>query len=189
MCKVDYCEKPVFATGYCRSHYRQNKLYGDPTIRKQQQYHGMTLKERFFQYVEKSDGCWLWRGSKNEKNYGQMSVNSKPRLASRVSWQVHYGDIPKGLNVCHKCDNPPCVNPEHLFLGTQQDNVTDMMLKGRIKNDHKIGSRHNVKLTESQVLEIRASSESGVSLAARFGVTKTTISDVRTRKSWADLTD
>ena len=80
------------------------------------------------------DECWEWQGYRNKKNYGVTRIggrNSKAFLAHRLSWTIHFGEIPHGMHVCHKCDNPPCVNPNHLFIGTNQDNIMDRVAKGR----------------------------------------------------------
>lgn len=86
------------------------------------------------QHVPHLGKCWVWTGAKAHKGYGAISgegFRSKRDLAHRVSWRLHHGDVPQGLWVLHKCDNPPCVRPDHLFLGTSQDNHADMMRKGR----------------------------------------------------------
>ncbi len=91
-----------------------------------------TDEQRFWLKVKKTDMCWLWKGYLTRKNgYGKISFNKKDQVAHRVSWQLKNGDIPTGMSVLHKCDNPPCVNPDHLFLGTQRDNVLDMVRKKR----------------------------------------------------------
>lgn len=93
------------------------------------------IAERFWPRVEKRDAdeCWEWKGSRLQKGYGTMPCwpFKRPALAHRVSWEIHNGNIPDGLIVCHRCDNPPCVNPAHLFLGSHQDNLRDMVKKGR----------------------------------------------------------
>lgn len=97
------------------------------------------LQKRFSEKykVDESTGCWVWNACKDTKGYGLFQMGQRPTgsykasAAHRVSWQIHKGEIPKGMNVLHKCDNPPCVNPDHLFLGTQQDNTNDMIKKGR----------------------------------------------------------
>lgn len=96
------------------------------------------LAERFWEKVRKSDGCWEWTGSRNAAGYGKLSEGAagSPRLrAHRVSWELANGPVPAGLWVLHRCDNPPCVRPDHLWLGTRLDNMQDCARKGRI-NTH-----------------------------------------------------
>ena len=89
-----------------------------------------TPQERFWAKVEKSNSCWLWRANCNPEGYGQFWLNGKLEKAHRISWTFKHGAIPDRLLVLHKCDNPPCVNPEHLFLGTDRDNSRDRIRKG-----------------------------------------------------------
>ena len=93
------------------------------------------VEERFLAKVTKTETCWVWEGAKRKYGYGKMVARDGGRIvqmtAHRVSWELHFGQIPQGFNVLHKCDNPCCVNPEHLFLGTQADNVRDMVDKKR----------------------------------------------------------
>lgn len=92
----------------------------------------LSTQERFNALVDQSgeDDCWIWKGYRTN-GYGRFQVHDKIYLASRIGWELANGPIPKGLLVCHHCDNPPCVNPKHLFLGTYKDNIHDMLRKGR----------------------------------------------------------
>lgn len=108
--------------------------------------------KRFWKKVDKSGDCWLWTAYKKKGGYGTFNVEGTMITAHRFSWQIHFGGIPEGMNVLHKCDTPACIRPEHLFLGTQQDNIDDMVEKGRQQKGEKHG---NAKLDEEIVLCIR----------------------------------
>jgi hypothetical protein len=187
MCSIPGCDRKVQARGWCAGHYAKWKKYGDPTVVKQSQLHGKTLRERFEQYTRTSSGCWLWIGHRDPNGYGRLNVNGQPLLAHRLSWQLHNGDMGDSY-VLHKCDNPQCVNPTHLFLGTQSENCDDMWSKGRAKPGHVFGEKHGMsKLTETQVLQIRSSEGSLRSLAKMFGVSSPVISDIKNGKTWKHL--
>lgn len=89
--------------------------------------------KRFWAHVDKSGGCWVWLGTRHGKGYGHVKSGGVVRKAHRVSWEMVHGPIPDGLLVCHRCDNPPCVRPDHLFLGTARDNTQDSISKGRTR--------------------------------------------------------
>lgn len=152
-----------------------------------------SIEQRFWEKVNKTSTCWIWT-SANDYTYGLFSVKGKRVKAHRFSWELHNGPIPKGkgyhgICVCHKCDIPLCVNPNHLFLGTNKDNMIDRNLKKRhavmkgIKNP-------KCKLTESQVLDIRSRPiyrGSQPVLAKEFGVVQSVISAIITRKIWRHI--
>lgn len=135
-------------------------------------------------YIDDKD-CWIWTGGKHRQGYGSIGFYNKPSLAHRISWIVFKGEIPTGIKICHKCDVTSCVNPEHLFLGTQKDNVTDCVEKGNFRN-RKLGKRRN-KLNWDQVQEIKKLSECGMTrkeLQFKFQVSQTCIAKILTERSW-----
>lgn len=146
--------------------------------------------ERFWLKVEKTDACWNWIGAKNRKGYGEIRVNSKKFMAHRFIWMQEHGEIPSGMFVCHRCDNPQCVRLDHLFLGTPQENTDDMLLKGRNRCVPKKGSEvYNARLTESQVTEIRLKYASGkytqMQLAQEYNIPhQGTIANIVNYKIW-----
>lgn len=97
---------------------------------------------RFWRFVQKSDGCWLWLGTKSADGYGSIRHAGKMRKAHRVAYELMRGVIPDGGQICHHCDNPACVNPDHLFVGTNRDNMIDRQRKGRSKNLFPTGDQH-----------------------------------------------
>lgn len=141
--------------------------------------------------VKKTDGCWDWAGAKKTSGYGNVYWNGKYDTAHRVSYLIHHGEIPEGFFVCHRCDNPSCVNPAHLFVGSPRDNIRDMMRKGRGGLVTKPGSQHlNARLTEADVAKIierRKGGEKIKEIAADFGVTASNISYICSGKSWREF--
>lgn len=168
-CSVAECERPNEARGWCKPHYDRWRNQNAPivTLRPPP---APTFEERFWQKVNKTESCWLWTGAKKPKGYGVIGVGGKKSgLAHRVSWRLASGSDPGPLWVLHRCDNPSCVRPDHLFLGTAKTNTADMVAKGR-------GVRP--KLTPEAVKEIRGAVEAGESsrsLAKRYGVSGTLI--------------
>jgi hypothetical protein len=188
ICSIPGCGKKELSRGFCSAHYAKWSKYGDPLVVKQRQLHGVTLSERWSSYVEKSDGCWIWSGSRDTNGYGRLRVNDVPELAHRLAWKLLRHDITPGQHVLHRCDNPACVNPAHLFLGDQAANNADKMAKKRHKFGVSRGEDHGCsKLTEEQVLEIRKSVGSSIQVGERFGISGRQVRDIRRRKAWAHL--
>jgi hypothetical protein len=144
--------------------------------------------ERFWALVERGPGCWRWLGYSDPQGYGFIWLPSCRRRAHRAAWEFAQGPIPRGLCVCHRCDNPWCVNPEHLFLGTRAENNADMRSKGRQARGRKVPL---AKLDEWSVRLIRAMARLGWSnadLAREFKVSGTTVCHVLQGKVWGWVT-
>lgn len=145
--------------------------------------------ERFRIRPADTAACWEWTGARNKKGYGHLGSNGKIRSAHRVAWELAHGPIPAGLHVLHRCDNPPCTNPAHLFLGTHAENMADKVAKGRQSRPQ--GEAHGMAvLTNETAAEIwgrLALGERGVDLAREFGVSPDAISHIRHGRKWAHL--
>ena len=171
---------------------------------------------RFWRKVDKSggpDACWPWMAFRNPAGYGMFGIGRKVQLAHRVSWWLEKGE-PAGMFVCHHCDNPPCCNPAHLFLGTSRDNALDAKAKGRLATGDRHGfrlhpeavprgDRHGsrthpesvprgeqiarAKLTERQVVEIRQATGTCDEIGARYGISNPAVSRIRRRLRWAHV--
>jgi hypothetical protein len=145
------------------------------------------MLDRFMDKVspEPNSGCWLWTGCVNYDGYGQLLVGRGARGAHRVSYELFHGAIEPGMHICHKCDVPSCVNPDHLFMGTAADNAADKVRKGRQQKLSFPGEKNGgAKLTEYDVRAIIASTSKGIDLAKKYGVSKGVISSIRNRKAW-----
>lgn len=181
-CVIDSCERTdVRGRGLCGRHYQ--KCRSDGTIENYPKRPPIPVKDRLERvgWTVTENGCWEWNGTRDRKGYGNISSTTitpagnylHPRV-HRVSWEIFVGPLAAGDIVCHKCDNPPCINPDHLFLGTALDNRRDAAMKNRTTN----GERHHMaRLTDEQVAEVRrrhaAGGESIKSLAREYGVSDT----------------
>ena len=143
-------------------------------------------KERIESKVEKipEAGCWIWMGATQVRGYGELISHNRKHLAHRASYEAFVGPIPKGMNVCHSCDNVYCVNPAHLFLGTQKQNLQDMASKGRSTR----GQRNPMaKLTEEEVKDIKYFLSIGINdsdIAKQYEVTRGAINLIKQGKRW-----
>lgn len=153
-----------------------------------------SIRQRFDKAADKSGDCWLWMGAKDQRGYGFIHHDGKNRRAHCVSYELHSGPIPDGLFVCHACDNPSCVNPSHLFLGTAKDNYWDARRKGRIPvicgPDNRGALNGSAKITEASVQEIRKLRSGGMkllSIAELFGISRTQVHNIVSLKKWAHI--
>lgn len=214
-CQV--CNAPMLVPQW-RIDAGRGKYCGMPCRNVAKSLNTVPLETRFWQNVQKTDTCWIWTGSVMWKGYGTISDGSKQNRkdyrAHRLSYQIHFGEIPDDLKVLHKCDNPICVNPEHLFLGTNADNSADMVAKGRSVKGQKRrpeqivkGERHGsrtkpestprgqshsaAKLTDAQVIEIRKRyAQGGIlqkELAAEYQIGRPVICEILSGKMWKHL--
>lgn len=152
-------------------------------------------RERFWGKVLRGapDDCWEWQGSRARTNwpYGHFRFRGHTKTTHRLSYALHYGAIPEGMFVCHRCDNPPCVNPAHLFVGTHTDNVRDMHSKGRAATTCTEGSKNgHTTMDEDAVRSIRARyrlGESQSAIARDLGISQTTVSLMVLRRTWKHI--
>lgn len=188
-CSFDGCDKPILAQKLCAGHYGQ-QLRGKPLrpLRRRLVTTDLEQRLRYYSPVGPADECWIWTGALN-KGYGSMSMpGSLKREAHIVAWEIANGELANGRIVRHSCDNPPCTNPAHLFLGTHADNVADKVAKGRQSRG---GNHGHAKLTDEQVCEIRDLYETGawtqMDLAKIFHVSRPLVSLVVNRKLWSHI--
>jgi hypothetical protein len=184
VCCIKGCDLPTLALGLCNKHWRRTKAYGSPAVtqRHSGMFIGKSPEVRFkMQYKVAESGCWEWISGKVADGYGLFSglVNGTPyKRAHRWSWAFHNNEvIPKWGNICHKCDNPSCVNPEHLWLGTAHENQADKWNKGRA----------NMPFGERIPGAILADPRPASRISADYGISAGTVNDIKRRKSWAHL--
>jgi hypothetical protein len=161
----------------CRKHYY--KKYNEGTLNS---FRLLGPNDVFLDRIEKTNSCWLWKGTKNSYGYGIFLLpGEKPVRAHRYSYEFHKGPIPDGLVVLHSCDNPLCVNPDHLSIGTRGDNNRDAKRKRRNAHGEKNGQS---KLTAEMVAAILSSNEPQITLAKRYGVGQGNISRIKNNHLW-----
>lgn len=192
ICCIKGCDGKPEYMGLCVNHHRRLVKYGSPVALKMAPWRWLRLsfEERFWRNVEKSDGCWTWLGSRNRDGYGVFRGEIEGtvyRTAHRYSYALKNGPIPSYLSVCHVCDNPPCVRPDHLFLGTNAENMLDKFAKGRQRGVPPGEAHWNAALTRDQAAAILIDPRPHSLIAAEFNVSTGTISDIKRRRSWPEL--
>lgn len=188
---------PKFCSRKCKGHtgFRPGSTLFISEMTNEQKFE--RLKKSFEKHVIRQEGCWSWKGPIDKGGYSVMSC--RPEIGSnkghKASWLIYHGEIPKYMYICHKCDNPICTNPDHLWIGTSKQNNDDKISKGRaryILPPHKIGSENgSSKLTEDQVKQIKMLISSGRScygIGKEFNVSKTTILRIKNGKNWGHVT-
>lgn len=189
---------PRFCSHKCRGHtgFRPGGQLFISEMTEEQKFD--RLKKSFEKHVIRKEGCWDWKGSIAKGGYPVMSCRREigSDRGHRASWIIHKGKIPKGLFVCHSCDNPICTNPEHLWLGTHKENNDDKIKKGRSANNpfpiKKGSSNGSAKLNEEKVKEIKKLINIGrscYSLGKEFSVSKQTILRIKNSKNWKHVGD
>lgn len=179
-CSVDGCSGAAKSRGWCHKHYCRWSRHGDTDL------HTPTIEMRFWAFVEKGGNCWVWTGQVNDAGYGILKIKGRRTRSHRVSFFIHSGVWPK-LPILHSCDNPRCVNPDHLREGTLQENVVDMVQRNR----QAAGERHGMaKLSDTDVITIRRcllNGELQVDIAKRYNVSRDTIYRMKTGKTWKHI--
>lgn len=191
LCLVKGCIGGVVAGGFCNKHYQRNRLYGSPLATKYfaSAYKGLSAYERFQAQIGNMETCWEWVGGWDKDRYGSFKATHDGIThdrAHRFSYHYHKGVIPKGMHVCHTCDNPRCVNPDHLFLGTPKENMQDKIAKGRSRIP-KGEDSHYAKITEDQARSILLDMRSYTRIARENGLTISGVSDIKNGNSWVHL--
>ncbi len=146
------------------------------------------MPNEFWSKVDKTGDCWFWNAFRTKRGYGQIRIAGKIMVASHVAYLITHGEIPDGFFICHHCDNPPCVNPLHLFAGTQRDNMLDKVRKNRQPHGEKC---YNSRLSDKDIFQIRLLSKlgfSGAKIGRKFGVSQPYVSRLLHQKRRTKLT-
>lgn len=180
-CSVDGCGRKIYGRGFCKAHHQWRWKRGllpeskQPTVAEILQLRSMPITET---------GCLIWVGPVNNKGYGRVSRH----YAHRIAYEMHVGTIPDGMEVCHRCDTPACINHHHLFLGTHLENMQDSVRKGRARQTVKRGTEHGMaKLSEDDVRRLRAGAETIHEAAERLGIHWATAQRARDRITYRSV--
>lgn len=182
-CCIEGCSRPVAANNMCAKHYYRQRRGGNPHEKSRFE---KTPLERFNSFVDKqANGCWFWTGHRDSKGYGRFLIGTISK-AHRFAYEYFIGPIPAGLCVCHKCDTPSCVNPEHLFVGTVKENNNDMATKGRHGRG---GGMHKISKEDAVSIYKLKGIASPTALGKSYGLDRNTIYSIWKRKIWKRATE
>ena len=203
-CLVPGCPRDWYAKGYCNAHYRlarknpgetpeqlanRARPVGEKGARRRTA--DEVRADLLARKVVTESGCWEWQGAKDRRGYGNLRWGDKLWGVHRLAFHLLVAPVERGVEICHRCDNPPCFNPDHLFAGSHHDNMLDAQGKGIMAgNGDRIGvDNGRAVLTEEDVRAIRKSTKTQVRLADEYGVGQPAISSIKLRKSWKHLPD
>jgi len=187
-CSVDGCVNDYYGNGLCNKHYLRKKCHNDLDHDRQPKY--QTMADAYEAHVDrkKSNECWGWKGRK-DCGYGvlQYTHEKKSFRAHRASYIIHKGEIPEGMFVCHHCDNPPCTNPDHLFLGSNIDNIMDCVSKGRNARGERNG---HSKITTEEAVLIRlllVSGNKSIAISNLLNISHSIVRGIEHRRTWRHI--
>lgn len=189
ICCIKNCDSPVSHLGMCLNHWRMNRKYGSPVAARplSAQNRGLSDEEKFWKSVKKTDTCWLWIAARDRDGYGRLSVviyGVRTRFAHRYSYMLHTGVVlDKYQLVMHSCDNPSCVNPDHLTAGSPAENSADMVRKGRNQAGIRSQAQKVAKLSDDSVLAILRDPRQYDVIAHEYSVHRQTVLDIKARRT------
>jgi len=175
-CSVKNCNSKTHAKGLCKYHYKTKWRTGSVEVSRPC-YHE-PVEQKFWHYVKTGaeKECWEWLGYKDKDGYGKMRTGNTNQAAHRISWQIHNGEIPTGQMVLHKCNNPSCINPSHLYLGDHLQNMQDRLNSGHYPKNE---DHPNVKFPDDIVEQIRKSNKTYKELSQQFNISASQISNIK----------
>jgi hypothetical protein len=196
ICSVGDCHNKYYAKWYCQKHYQRLTRWVIRSVKDRKWHHWRSL-DKLWENVDKDwpiieyvwTPCWLWKWHTTNGWYGIITINNKWIRTHCLSWEIHNKQkIPKWMHTCHKCDNPSCINPEHLFLWTPKENAQDKVKKWRAYSwDHKWEKSWRAKLKESDILKIRIDTRKYLEIANEYKIDTSSVSDIKRKKTWKHL--